>query len=125
MKNILALVIVLFAASPSFASEYYDLNLTNPRDLQNMTFSLYTLCGKNVTCKGVEVTIPTGSRVAVESQNGAACSIQRSSSLQFKGGDSYIVDVELEADNQSCDLTIKPKNKKSVVVQLTNESAAL
>ena len=119
------LIAVAFTASSSFAADYYDLNLTNPKNLKNMTFSLYTLCGRNLTCKGVEVTVPTGSRVAVEPQNGAACSIQRSASLQFKGGDSYIVDIGLESSNQSCALTIKPKNKKSVVVQLVNVSAAI
>lgn len=126
MKNIsLAFAFILSSSAYASATRYFDLNLSNPRHLEDMTFSLYTLCGKNVTCQGVKLTIPTGSRVAVKSHGGAVCTIQRAAALQFKGGDTYVVTTSLKNHNQACVLAIKPKNSKTVFVELVNESAAL
>lgn len=123
MKFILTLALVFAFSNEVFAVDYMDLNLSE--NLGSMTFGIYSGCGEQA-CKGVELTVPTGSKVSVEAESGASCSIQRSAALEFKGGDSYIVDTEMKLNsNQACVVNVVTKEETSASVKLVNLKLAL
>ena len=127
MKNILrTLLFSSLMTTQAFAAvDYVEINLTRLSRLTSMEFSLFGACG-NLICKGAEIIVPTGSRVAVEQFGNSSCAIQKSSSLQFKGGDSYIITVALKPNsNQACNVIISTRNQGKITVQLVNLQAGL
>lgn len=126
MKNTLATIFLCsLITSHAFASDFVEINLTKMARLSSIEFSLFGSCGDS-ECKGAELVVPTGARVAVEPKQNASCAIQRSAALEFKGGDSYIVTAQLKLNStQSCNVMISTRSQGKATIQLVNVQAGL
>lgn len=122
-KTLTSIFLCSILSSFAFASEFVEINLTKKARLSSVEFSLFGACGK-LKCKGAEIVVPSKARIAVEGKENASCKISKSTSLEFKGGDSYIIETELQLNSSdSCDVIISTRNQGRAIIQLVNVQA--
>lgn len=125
MKNIFGLLcLCTFITNQAFAAvDFVEINLTRMSHLASMEFSLFGACGNSI-CKGAVIIVPTDSRIAIEQKGNSSCAIQRSTALEFKGGETYIITTTLELNtNQACAVMISTRNQGKATIQLVNIQA--